>query len=78
MKTLDGAIRQFKHNDDSPGFVIAYDKKEIDNIIDKLKSCENCNFAYYDSSMSLKCKLDDWKCVNSDIRLEFWEIYEDD
>lgn len=33
---LIGAIRQFKHNDGSDGFVIAYDKDEVDRVFEQI------------------------------------------
>lgn len=37
MNELNKAIRQYKHNDGSDGFIIAYDKEETEKIITKLK-----------------------------------------
>tara|TARA_R110000822_G_scaffold117856_1_gene250354 strand:- start:691 stop:897 length:207 start_codon:yes stop_codon:yes gene_type:complete len=46
LKLLIPAIRQYKHNDDSEGFVIAYDQKltnqvicDLQNEIINLKAC---------------------------------------
>jgi hypothetical protein len=46
IKLLIPAIRQYKHNDDSEGFVLAYDKKltkqivwDLQNEIIDLKAC---------------------------------------
>ena len=38
MKELIPAIRQYKHNDGSEGFVIAYDKEETEKAFTRLKS----------------------------------------
>ncbi len=38
MDELIKAIRQYKHNDGSSGFVIAYDKGETEKVIAELKS----------------------------------------
>ena len=35
-KALEPAIRQYKHNDGSGGFVFAYDKDEVERIIPQL------------------------------------------
>ena len=34
-KKLEPAIRQYKHNDGSDGFVIAYDKHETEQILEQ-------------------------------------------
>tara|TARA_R110002012_G_scaffold260756_1_gene442485 strand:- start:960 stop:1217 length:258 start_codon:yes stop_codon:yes gene_type:complete len=38
MKRLVSAIRQYKHNDGSDGFVTAYDKEETEKAFVKLES----------------------------------------
>jgi len=38
MKELIPAIRQYKHNDGSDGFVIAYDKIETERVVLELRS----------------------------------------
>ena len=38
MKELIPAIRQYKHNDGSEGFVIAYDKEETEKVFTRLGS----------------------------------------
>ena len=38
MKELISAIRQYKHNDGSEGFVMAYDRKVTEEIVCKLKA----------------------------------------
>tara|TARA_R110002096_G_scaffold412705_1_gene613239 strand:- start:33 stop:233 length:201 start_codon:yes stop_codon:yes gene_type:complete len=38
MKELIPAIRQYKHNDGSEGFVIAYDEKETEKVVTELKA----------------------------------------
>ncbi|GAG26440.1 unnamed protein product [marine sediment metagenome] len=37
MKILIPAIRQYKHNDGSEGFVLAYDKSETEKVVDQLR-----------------------------------------
>lgn len=38
MKRLEAAIRQYKHNDGSDGFVVAYDREETEKAFTKLES----------------------------------------
>lgn len=38
MKELIPAIRQYKHNDGSEGFVMAYDKDETEKLVTELNS----------------------------------------
>lgn len=38
MKQLSKAIRQYKHNDGSDGFIVAYDKEIVDVIVKELDS----------------------------------------
>lgn len=38
MKQLTPAIRQYKHNDGSDGFVIAYDKTETEKLVTELNA----------------------------------------
>lgn len=38
MKELSKAVRQYKHNDGSEGFVIAYDKEETEKLVTELKA----------------------------------------
>ena len=38
MKELIPAIRQYKHNDGSEDFVIAYDKEETEKVVTELKA----------------------------------------
>jgi NAD kinase len=38
MKQLIPAIRQYKHNDGSDGFVIAYDKDETEKLVAELNA----------------------------------------
>ena len=35
---LHGAIRQYKHNDGSEGFIIAYDKEETEKVFSRIES----------------------------------------
>ncbi len=38
MNDLTSAIRQYKHNDGSKGFVLAYDKDETEKLVAELKA----------------------------------------
>ncbi|MBL4795833.1 MAG: hypothetical protein JKY50_00310 [Oleispira sp.] len=38
MKELIPAVRQYKHNDGSEGFVMAYDKDETEKLVTELNS----------------------------------------
>ena len=37
MSNLDGALRQLKHNDESEGFVFAYDKEITERVVAELE-----------------------------------------